>query len=284
MAKEILDNERLDIDQVINKNCELSEYVLYATPINSDETASIINNLQDLFAEGALSSSTSELIDGIDPCLSKTNSNRFYKGETAQQNINNMTTVGEHINTLSSSVKEFNVDEITSLISQYNEALKDLKKDSRKKLLEAAAEAFNAKKEEWAGYPKTKTYRSNNGVSPYPSYPGEDAEFGCCIPEDTHTEEYEYESTDSSSTQNETKDSEGNVISSYTDFSITYKVHKYKKIKYWDFFKIIQSPWDPSFKEIEEMFDKVGCEVPYDRNNPEIQADTSKNNSWGWNG
>jgi len=284
MAKEIADNERLSIDSVINKTCGLSEYLLYATPINPEETAAIINNLQDLFKEGAISSTTSGLIQEIDPCLKKTDSTRFYKGEVAQQNINNMTTVGENINTLSSAVNEFDVTEITSLINQYNEALKDLKKDSRKKLLETAANEFNEKHEEWEPYPKTKTYRTNNGMQSYPSYPGEDSEFNYCYAEDDHTEEYDYEAIDSGSSQKDIKDSDGNVVQTINEYSTTYRVHKYKKIKYWDFFKIIQSPFDPSFKEIEAMFDKVGCEVPYDRNNPEIQADKNTGNNWGWNG
>ena len=284
MANEIADNEKLDIDSVINKTCGLSEYILYATPINPEETATIINNLQDLFGEGAISSSTSGLIQEIDPCLKKTDSTRFYKGEIAQQNINNMTTVGENINTLSSAVNEFNVTEITSLINQYNEALKDLKKDSRKKLLETAADEFNERKEEWPGYPKTKTYKTSNGMPSYPSYPGDDSDFNYCREEDGDVEEYKYEAIDSGSNQRDIKDNAGNVVQTIIESSTTYKVHKYKRIKYWDFFKIIQSPFDPSFKDIEGMFDKVGCKVPYDRYNPEIQADKNTGQNWGWNG
>ena len=155
----VAEDQMLDIDDVINEKCQLSKYTLYATEISKSNIGTI-NSLKDIFnGEGTLPSQTTSILDEIDPTLSKTNSQRFYSGQTAQTQITNVSETSEHLQNLKSSVDSINVDAISATIDSYNEHLSNLKGDSRKKLLETAADAFNAKKVEWKGFPKTKTYK-----------------------------------------------------------------------------------------------------------------------------
>ena len=256
----VAEDQMLDIDDVINETCPLTEYTLYATEISKSNIGTI-NSLKEIFSgEGTLPSQTTTMLDEVDPTLSKTNSQRFYSGQTAQNQINNVSDASGNLQGLKSSVENIDVDEISAVIDSYNEHLSNLKRDSRKKLLETAADAFNAKKVEWDGFPKTKTYTTDGDT--YGVGPMYDDNFNYCC--ETDTEIYEYEVTNTSSTHEDIKDDSGMVMSTTYHSSVTYKIHKYKRIKYWNYFKIINSPWDPSFEEIEQLFNKVGEPLPYD--------------------
>lgn len=273
----VAEDQMLDIDDVINETCPLTEYTLYATEISKSNIGTI-NSLKEIFSgEGTLPSQTTTMLDEVDPTLSKTNSQRFYSGQTAQNQINNVSDASGNLQGLKSSVENIDVDEISAVIDSYNEHLSNLKRDSRKKLLETAADAFNAKKVEWEGFPKTKTY-TIDGVT-YGVGPMYDDNFNYCC--ETDTEIYEYEVTNTSSTHEDIKDDSGMVMSTTYHSSITYKIHKYKRIKYWNFFKIINSPLDPTFEEIEQLFNKVGEPLPYDPS--KINGDVGKANEWGIN-
>lgn len=272
----VAEDQMLDIDDVINETCPLTEYTLYATEISKSNIGTI-NSLKEIFSgEGTLPSQTTSILDEVDPTLSKTNSQRFYSGQTAQTQITNVSEASENLQNLKSSVDSINVDAISATIDSYNEHLSNLKRDSRKKLLETAADAFNEKKVEWEGFPKTKTYKTDGVSIVGPIY---DDEFNNCCK--TDTEIYEYEVVESSSTAEDIKDNNGMVMSTIYHNSITYRIHKYKRIKYWNYFKIINSPWDPSFEEIEQLFNKVGEPLPYDPS--KINGDVGKANEWGIN-
>lgn len=273
----VAEDQMLDIDDVINETCPLTKYTLYATEISKSNIGTI-NSLKEIFSgEGTLPSQTTTMLDEVDPTLSKTNSQRFYSGQTAQNQINNVSDASGNLQGLKSSVENIDVDEISAVIDSYNEHLSNLKRDSRKKLIETAADAFNAKKVEWEGFPKTKTY-TIDGVT-YGVGPMYDDNFNYCC--ETDTEIYEYEVTNTSSTHEDIKDDSGMVMSTTYHSSITYKIHKYKRIKYWNFFKIINSPLDPTFEEIEQLFNKVGEPLPYDPS--KINGDVGKANEWGIN-
>lgn len=273
----VAEDQMLDIDDVINETCPLTEYTLYATEISKSNIGTI-NSLKEIFSgEGTLPSQTTTMLDEVDPTLSKTNSQRFYSGQTAQNQINNVSDASGNLQGLKSSVENIDVDEISAVIDSYNEHLSNLKRDSRKKLIETAADAFNAKKVEWEGFPKTKTYTIDGET--YGVGPMYDDNFNYCC--ETDTEIYEYEVTNTSSTHEDIKDDSGMVMSTTYHSSVTYKIHKYKRIKYWNFFKIINSPLDPTFEEIEQLFNKVGEPLPYDPS--KINGDVGKANEWGIN-
>lgn len=274
---DVAEDQMLDIDDVINETCPLTEYTLYATEISKSNIGTI-NSLKEIFSgDGTLPSQTTTMLDEVDPTLSKTNSQRFYNGQTAQNQINNVSEASGNLQGLKSSVDNINVDAISAAIDSYNEHLSNLKRDSRKKLLETAADAFNAKKVEWEGFPKTKTYKTDGDT--YGVGPMNDDNFNYCC--ETDTEIYEYEVTNTSSTREDIKDDSGMVMSTTYHNSVTYKIHKYKRIKYWNFFKIINSPLDPTFEEIEQLFNKVGEPLPYDPS--KINGDVGKANGWGIN-
>lgn len=274
---DVAEDQMLDIDAVINETCPLTEYTLYATEISKSNIGTI-NSLKEIFSgEGTLPSQTTTMLDEVDPTLSKTNSQRFYSGQTAQNQINNVSEASGNLQGLKSSVEKIDVDAISAAIDSYNDHLSNLKRDSRKKLLETAADAFNAKKVEWEGFPKTKTYTTDGDT--YGVGPTYDNELNNCI--DTDTEEYQCEVTNTSSTREDIKDDSGMVMSTTYHNSVTYRIHKYKRIKYWNFFKIINSPLDPTFEEIEQLFNKVGEPLPYDPS--KINGDVGKANGWGIN-
>lgn len=256
----VAEDQMLDIDDVINETCELTKYTLYATEI-SNSNIGTINSLKEIFSgEGTLPSQTTTMLDDIEPTLSKTNSQRFYSGQTAQTQITNVSEASENLQNLKSSVDSIDVDAISATIDSYNEHLANLKKNSRMKLLKEAAEKFNEEKNEWDGFSKTKKYTTDGdllGVGPM-----YDSEFNYCC--STDTEEYEYEVISSDSKQEDIKDPNGVVMQTIYHNSITYRIHKYKRIKYWEGLGCIYSPLDPKFDEIEEMFGKVGLELPYD--------------------
>lgn len=277
--------ERLDMKDVIAETVDLGENILYATPISAEETASILNQMKEVFAEGATAKTTQTLIDNLDTNLKSTNSNQFYNGDVAQQNINNMKNLKDDIGHLSNYTESIVVEEITNRITEYNEHLKNLKKNSRRELLEKAAAKFNEENHEWDGFPKKKAYKMRDGYS-YdggPTHPSYDPEFDYTTGDDNTEYVVLVDESNCSSKEEKICDPQGNVVQvSY--ISITgYIIHKYKRIKCTNFLSFIQSPWDPKFEDIEAQFDKVGCKVPYDRNNPEIKNDQTKNNSWGWN-
>lgn len=274
--------ERLDFDEVIGRTAPLTEYVLYAVSISKEDTSDIINQMKDLFTGEAVGNATNALIGNIDTSLSKTNSNQFYLGAEAQKNIGNMNAIGENITALSNYSSQLDVAEIEGLIQSYNDNLLVLKQDARRCLLEQAANEFNAKKEEWPDFPKTKTYRieggagvGNNGATS----PENDTEFRGLIGNDN--EVYEYEFVDGTGYWQDLKDADGNVIpgEGYHVEKNTYRIHKYKYIKCNWGSRVIKSPWDPSFEEIEAQFDLVGCPVPYDRTHPQVLASAESN--WG---
>ncbi len=274
---DVAEDQMLDIDDVINETCPLTEYTLYATEISKSNIGTI-NSLKEIFSgEGTLPSQTTTMLDEVDSTLSKTNSQRFYSGQTAQNQINNVSEASGNLQGLKSSVDNINVDAISAAIDSYNDHLSNLKRDSRKKLLETAADAFNAKKVEWEGFPKTKTYTTDGDT--YGVGPMYDDNFNYCC--ETDTEIYEYEVTNTNSTREDIKDDSGMVMSTTYHNSVTYKIHKYKRIKYWNFFKIINSPLDPTFEEIEQLFNKVGEPLPYDPS--KINGDVGKANGWGIN-
>lgn len=256
----VAEDQMLDIDDVINETCPLTEYTLYASAI-SDDNIGTINSLKEIFnGEGALPSQTASILDEVEPTLSKTNSQRFYSGQTAQTQITNVSAVSENLQNLKSSVDSINVDAISATIDSYNEHLANLKKDSRMKLLKDAAEKFNEEKNEWDGFSKTKKYTTDGDLSGVgPMY---DSEFNYCC--STDTEEYEYEVISSDNKPEDIKDPNGVVMQTIYHNSITYRIHKYKRIKYWEGLECIYSPFDPKFDEIEKMFGKVGLKVPYD--------------------
>lgn len=279
----IPEGERLDIDKVINEEVELGENILYATPISAEETAKAISTLQGLFTENSDAAKTQTLIENINTSLAKTNSTQFYTGTTAKQNINNMIDIKDNIGRLTNYTNQLVVEEITNIINQYNEHLKNLKKNSRRELLEKTADNFNKENHEWDGFPKTKVYEIMDGVAVNggATAPANDPEFEY-FTGDQNTR-YEYELIDSTSKDNEIKDDTGYVASVTTTYTNKYKVHKYKQIKCTNYLSCIQSPWDPTFEEIEAQFEKVGCPLPYNKNNPEIKNDPTKNDSWGLN-
>lgn len=265
--------ERLDFDEVIGRTAPLTEDVLYAAAISKEDTSSIINQMKDLFTGEAVGTATNALIGNIDTSLSKTNSNQFYLGAEAQKNIGNMNAIGENITALSNYSSQLDVAEIEGLIQSYNDNLLVLKQDARRCLLEQEANKFNEKKVEWDGFPKTKTYRTENGYGvDYggATSPENDTEFHGLI--GTDNEVYEYEFVDGSSYNKEITDSEGYVVDYVLVGKNTYRIHKYKYIKCNFGTRIIKSPWDPSFEEIEAQFDLVGCPVPYDRTHPQVQS------------
>ena len=242
---------------------EPSAEILYADYINKEQTIASYNSLVDLGAEGGICQSTSELITTNDSLMSATNSNQFYNGSTAQQQFSNMNVIGfkfDQIKKYVTTTEELSA--IQSGIDNYNDKLTALKTDCRKKLLQNEAEKFNNEKHEWEGYPKTKTYRYTSYDNSEYYMPPTDSEFNCCVGD--NSEEYEWEQTNCTTQTIEEKDETGYVYNTYYKYTATYKVHKYKFIKYWNFFKKWDSWFDPDVKEIEALYAKVGAQLPYD--------------------
>ena len=112
----VAEDQMLDIDDVINETCPLTEYTLYATEISKSNIGTI-NSLKEIFSgEGTLPSQTTSILDEVDPTLSKTNSQRFYSGQTAQTQITNVSEASENLQNLKSSVDSINVDAISATI------------------------------------------------------------------------------------------------------------------------------------------------------------------------
>lgn len=279
---EIADNEMLGIDSVISEDVALSKYVLYATPINEEETTGILNQLIAATTENQAITNTVGMINEIESTLSKTNSSQFYKGDIAQKNIGIMNEVGTDLNDILTSIGEFDISEIKRLVADYNSHLNNIKKNARRELLEKTAEDFNKENLEWEGYPKNKTYTNVDGMSINggPRNPLEDSELN---PKNDN-EEFEVDGPISStSNTKDFKDDMGNIITQQTTYTNTYKIHKYKRIKCNFGLKHIQTWLDPTFEDIERQFEYVGCELPYDKEHPAIKNDGTKNNSLGWN-
>ena len=258
---EVADDQKLDMDDVINENCPLDKYTLYASEISGDDNIGIINSLQQIFTgEDTLITKTSTMLDDVSPTLSKTKSQRFFSGTTAQDQINNVSAASLNLKKLNNAINNVDVKKIESAIDSYNEHLANLKKNSRMKLLKDAAEKFNDEKNEWKGYPTTKKYTTDGDLSGVgPMY---DPDFNHCY--STDIEEYEYEVVSTDSKPEDIKDPNGVFMQTIYHNSITYRIHKYKRVKYWEWVDWLYSPLDPKFDEIEEMFRKVGLELPYD--------------------
>lgn len=276
--------ERLDIDPVINETVPLTKNVLTAIPISAEETEAIINNIKDQFAAGGFGSKSIQLIENIDPCLEKTSSKRFYSGEIAQQNRSNMTEIKENLTKLSQATNDIELDTVLTTIKSYNEHLNNIKKNARRELLEKKAAEFNAKNIDWSGFPKSKSYTFRDGynINGGPNSPYEDSDFEYMNGDKNSRYEYDKNTPTSDSHEEHTRDPEGNIVQTSHITTMTYNVHKYKQIDCTNGLACIQSPWDPTFEEIEEQFKKVGCPLPYEPS--DIVGDESKNNSWGWNG
>lgn len=241
-----------------------SKEILYAGYIDSGAVTTAFNSLVDLGAEGGVCKSTSQLITDNDGLMSKTNSNKFYSGTEAQKQFGNMKVIGFKFDQISQYVN--NSQELTTMessIKQYNEKLTELKTDCRKKLLQNEADKFNAEKHEWEGFPKTKTYTYYSYDYSPVTCPEMDSEFDCCCGD--NSEQYETEYISDSTQTIEEKDDTGYVYNTYYKYKVTYKVHKYKFIKHWNFFKGWDTWFDPDVDEIEALYAKVGASLPYDK-------------------
>lgn len=243
---------------------EPSTEILYSDYIDSASVTTAFNSLVELGAEGGPCKNASTLIADNDSLMSKTNSNRFYNGSDAQKHFGNMKTIGFRFDSIADYV---NTSEELSLmesgIKQYNEKLTKLKANCRKKLLQNEADKFNAAKKEWEGYPKEKSYTYRSDMSYEMMRPEDDQEFDFCIGD--NSEQYETELIgDISTTKHEDKDADGYVYYTYYTYKATYKIHKYKYIKHWNFFKNWDTWFDPDISEIEALYAKVGADLPYD--------------------
>lgn len=232
--------------------------VLYADYIDSDSVVSAFNSLVDL-GPGGICEQTSKLISNNKGLMSKTNSDRFYKGEQAQRQFENMDTIGFRFDQITSYINDSgDIDLIKEKVKQYNTELTKVKNNCRKKMLQTAADAYNAEKNEWPGYPKTKEIKDEfeGGVEGTIAYSGE-------LGLENNITHYDYECTGMRTVTNEY--TEGTLTKvGYVNY-YTYTIHKYKQIKYWNFFK----NWDPfhldpDVLELEDLFRQVGATIPYD--------------------
>lgn len=242
---------------------EPSKEILYADYIDSAAAVSAFNSLVDLGAEGGVCKNTRELIDTNDGLMSATNSNQFYTGAEAQKQFRNMETIGFKFDQIAQYVS--NTTELSAIesgIKQYNDKLTTLKANCRKKLLQNYADKFNAEKHEWEGFPVTKTYKYTSDDSYATSNPSMDNSLDCCIGD--NSEQYEYEMTGNTTNEVNLRDDTGCIYHTYYEYKDTYKVHKYKYIKHWNFFKSWDTWFDPDVAEIEALYAKVGADLPYD--------------------
>lgn len=242
-----------------------SKEILYADYIDSAAAVSAFNSLVDLGAEGGLCKNTFELITTNDSLMSKTNSNQFYNGAEAQKQFSNMEQIGFKFEQIAQYVNSSDeLSEIENGIKQYNAKLTELKKKCRRKLLQNTAEQFNKEKHEWEGFPKRKTYKYSSDSGSSIIVPPDDPEFNFCVGD--NSEEYEWDMVDSSTTREDFKDDTGMIYHTCYHYKNTYEVHKYKFIKYWNFFKGWDTKWfDPDVEEMEQLFAKVGADLPYDK-------------------
>lgn len=241
-----------------------SKEILYADYINSAAAVGAFNSLVDLGAEGGVCKNTRELIDTNDSLMSATNSSKFYTGTEAQRQFSNMETIGFKFDQIAQYVNNTTeLSEIENGIKQYNEKLTKLKANCRKKLLQNYADQFNEEKHEWEGFPKTKSYTYRSDMSYEMQRPEDDQEFDFCIGD--NSEQYETELIgDIKTTKHEDKDADGYVYYTYYTYKATYRIHKYKYIKHWNFFKGWDTWFDPDVAEIEALYAKVGADLPYD--------------------
>lgn len=238
-----------------------SKEILYADYISVGAASKAFTDLQTLGKSGAACQQTQDLITNNTDLMSKTNSNQFYNGPLAQQQFSNLETIGFKFEQIQKYVNNSNeLTKIVNDIKSYNTKLSDLKKNCRRELLHNTADKFNESKIEWDGFPKVKTYNYTSlDYSPIIS-PEVDPEFNVC----DDTEILDYEELSSSSRKVELKDGIGTVYDTYYKYSVKFKIHKYKHIKYWNFFKNIDSFLDPSFAQVEALYAKVGLDLPYE--------------------
>lgn len=235
--------------------------ILYADYIDATKIETAFNSLVDLGAEGGLCKTTSQLISDNDSLMSKTKSNKFYTGEEAKLQFGNMETVGSQFDQIASYVTTSEELELMKTgIANYNKQLTKLKNNCRKKLLEKAADDFNALEDEYDGFPTDKEYKETGT----PFHPMHDDEFECL--DGDNLTWWDYELKGSRTETNHTYHPEtGELLwTDYTNYN-TFTIHKYKQIKYWKFFK----KWDPfkldpDVKTLEGMFEQVGATLPYD--------------------
>lgn len=235
--------------------------ILYADYIDATKIETAFNSLVDLGAEGGLCKTTSQLITDNDSLMSATNSNRFYTGDEAKLQFGNMETVGTQFDQIASYVTTSEELELMKTgIANYNKQLTKLKNNCRKKLLEKAADEFNALEKEYDKFPKEKEYQD----TATPFHPMHDDEFDCLNGDDLTRWDFELKSSRTESKNTYDPDTGALLWTDYTTFN-TFTIHKYKQIKWWNYFK----KWDP-FKldpdvlELEGMFETVGATLPYD--------------------
>lgn len=246
-------------------NIPPSKEILYADYIDSNAAVSAFEALVDLGSEGGICKNTRELIDTNNSLMSATNSNKFYIGTEAENQFRNMEAIGFKFDQIAQYVNNTNeLSSIESGIKQYNNKLTDLKTDCRIKLLQNYADQFNSEKHEWEGFPVEKTYSYSSEDAYATTTPETDSEFDCCVGD--NSEVYETELIgDISTTKHEDRDIDGYVYHTYYTYEAKYRIHKYKFIKHWNFFKSIPSWLDPDVSEIEALYKKVGAELPYDK-------------------
>lgn len=289
MAQSQDESQSLTIEGVLNgAYTEPSTDILYAKKIDVDTVLTkidIIKNMSDSKSEAKTNINNS--INKMYEVLSGTDSSKpFYTNTAAQLNIQNMKDIQSEVNNIASISNEINKNEIRSTIDTYNEEMMKLKKNVRDKLLQKAADEFNAQKNEWDGFPIIKTYSTQDGVPRRT----DDNPKGCDSPyndvrwmDDSDTVEYEFEYLGGNSISKEIPDAEGNPTGMTTTRSYDrWKIHKYKKITYAKWFKEITSPLDPTYENIEKQFDDVHATLPYVPS--KIPKDDSVDQSrWGIN-
>lgn len=243
----------LDMKSVIDDNTkEQTERVLYAAMIDKERVSALIDSLVEVSSAESLANSTSTLIGENNTMMSRTNSARFYTGETAVAQFEAMGVVDEKIHTLLTNIGRINKSAVLAKIDKYNDKLLDLKKDCRLNLLKAAADKWNSEKHDLPGSPEIKTRRGENPPNPkseWGSYEGQ-----TIFEEGFKINNYYEEEWPASNYARQP------VKVTYCK----YEWHKYNIIKYWVGFKYIFQFWDPGFKEVEEMFNKAGVALPYD--------------------
>lgn len=235
--------------------------ILYADYIDAAKIETAFNSLVDLGLEGGVCKTTSQLITDNNSLMSATNSTRFYTGEDAKLQFGYMETVGTQFDQIASYVTTSEELELMKTgIANYNKQLTKLKNNCRKKLLEKAADDFNALDKEYDGFPTEKTYKENGT----PFNPMHDEAFNYFEGDNLTWWDAELKASNTVKKDMYHPETDEYLWTDYTTYN-TFTIHKYKQIKYWKFFK----KWDPfkldpDVKTLEDMFDQVDATLPYD--------------------
>jgi hypothetical protein len=229
-----IDPQRLSIDSVINGTCGETADILYAEFISTSATEKLISNYTETFDVNTKINDTNTLIEDINTILKATNSSRFSTGVEATANINNINDISSNLTLLKDNVDKIYGDLITAIAKTYNDKLETLKKDVRIKLLRDAADVWNSEKHVASESDYTCTV-DNPPVN-------ETAIFDSSV---VYTE-YIYQGYDEKT------------------YNLKYKKYKYKIIKYWEGLKNLHWFKDPGFEKVEQLFEEVGCSLPYE--------------------